>query len=66
MVPLNYKQATSFKDKNHWIEAMNVELQNLYDNKIMAFKKKKIPKEENPTTIKWVYPLKRDGKGKHN
>jgi len=45
-------------NKNHLIEAINVELHNLYDNKIMVFKKK-IPKGVNPTTTKWVSTLKR-------
>jgi len=50
-IPLNYKQAISCNNKNHWIEAMNVEQQNLYDNKILIFKKK-ILKGVNPTTTK--------------
>ena len=57
-IPLNYKQAISCNNKNHWIEAMNVEQQNLYDNKILIFKKK-ILKGVNPTTTKWVSTLKR-------
>jgi hypothetical protein len=32
---------------------MNAELQNLYDNKIMVYKRK-IPKGVNPTTTKWM------------
>ncbi|KAG4102656.1 hypothetical protein H8356DRAFT_1324587 [Neocallimastix lanati (nom. inval.)] len=39
--------------KNHWIEAMNAELQNLYHNKIMIFKKK-ISKGVIPITTKWA------------
>jgi len=39
-VSLKYKQTISCKNKNYWIEAMNIELQNLYDNKIMIFKGK--------------------------
>ena len=49
---INYKQVISWKDKNYWIEVINEELQNLYDIKIMNFKKK-IPNGVNPTTTKW-------------
>jgi len=41
---------------------MNPELKNLYDNKIMTFKKH-LPKGTNPTSTKWVYTIKRDGNG---
>ena len=41
---------------------MNEELKNLYDNKIMIFKKQ-LPKGTYPTSTKWIYTIKRDGNG---
>ena len=60
--PLTYRQAISRKDKDLWIEAMNSELQNFYDNNTMTFVKK-LPPGIKPTTTKWVYTIKKDGNG---
>jgi len=60
--PLTYKQAITCNDKDQWIKAMNAEINNFYDNKIMTFVKS-LPPGIKPTSTKWVYTIKKDGQG---
>jgi len=59
-IPVTYNQAVTCKFKNKWLEAINNELENLYDNKIMTYVKK-LPKNKKPIKTKWVFNIKRDG-----
>ena len=61
-IPKTYLQAIKSKYKNEWIKAMNDEIQNFYDNKVMTYVKH-LPRGIKPTSIKWVYTIKKDGNG---
>jgi len=47
----NYTETINFPNKSNWINAINDELNNLYNNKIMTFIKH-IPKNKNLITTK--------------
>ena len=57
--PHSYDEAISCKNKNHWINAIKDELNNLYSNKIMTFVSK-VPPGKNIISTKWVFATKRD------
>jgi len=55
----SYDEAISCKNKNHWINAIKDELNNLYSNKIMTFFPK-VPPGKNIISTKWVFATKKD------
>jgi len=57
--PNNYTEAINCPNKSNWINAIKDELNNLYNNKIMTFVKR-IPKNKNLITTKWVFATKKD------
>jgi len=54
-----YTEAINCSNKSNRINAINDELNNLYNNKIMTFVKH-IPKNKNLITTKWVFAIKKD------
>jgi len=54
-----YEEAINSEDKNNWIEAINDDLNNLYSNNVMTFIKK-VPKNKNIISTKWVLNTKCD------
>ena len=61
-IPLTYKQAISCKHSKYWISAMKSEIKNFYDNDVMTFLKH-LPRGAKPTSVKWVYSIKKDENG---
>ena len=61
-VPITYKQAINCNDKDQWINAMKLEIDNFYNNRIMVFVRK-LPHGITRATTKWVYTIKKDGLG---
>ena len=59
IIPFNYQQATTSKDKEKWQNAIDDELKNLYSNNIMQFVKE-VPKDRKIISTKWVFTIKRD------
>jgi len=56
-IPLNYYNVVNCKDHLEWENAINVELNNLYNNKIFSFVKF-VPKNKNLISTKWVFTNK--------
>ncbi len=58
-IPLNFNDALKSKNRDKWIEAIQNELENLYDNKIMTFVTH-LPFNKKAIRTKWVFSVKRD------
>jgi len=56
---MTYNEAITCKNKEYWKNAINNELNNLYDNKIMTYIKN-IPKGQNVISTRWVITTKTD------
>ena len=57
--PLTFYEAISGEHKDKWMEAINDELKNLYDNNIMTLVFE-LPSNKKPIRTKWVFTIKRD------
>jgi len=57
--PLTFNQAITSKYKDNWLEAINDELKNLYDNNIMSLVFE-LPYNKKPIRTKCVFTIKRD------
>ena len=57
--PLTFNQAITSTYKKKWLEAINDELKNLYDNNIMSLVFE-LPYNKKPIRTKWVFTIKRD------
>jgi len=57
--PNSYDVAISCNNKNHWISAIEFEVNNLYSNKVMAFVSK-VPPGKSIISTKWVFATKKD------
>ena len=58
-IPKKFNEAINSNEKKEWLTAIKNELDNLYANKIMTFTKR-IPKNTNIISSKWVFTVKRD------
>jgi len=58
-IQLTYNEAINCKNKEYWKNAINNELNNLYDNNIMTYVRN-IPKGQNIISTKWVFTTKTD------
>eukprot|EP00833_Pecoramyces_ruminatium_P004771 jgi/Orpsp1_1/1178803/evm.model.c7180000066800.1 len=57
--PLNFHDAITSIHKDKWLDAINNELGNLYENNIMTFVKE-LPLGKKAIKTKWVFTIKRD------
>ena len=57
--PLTYDEATSRHDAEHWIKAMEAELQSIEENKTWTLSRP--PRDRRVIGTKWVFKTKRDG-----
>ncbi len=60
-IPDNYQEALNSPFREKWIEAMNSEMESLYENK--TWESVERPKNDNVITGRWVYTLKLKGDG---
>lgn len=59
--PLTYEQAINDKNRNKWLEAMNVEMNALKKNSVWELVER--PKGKNIVKSKWVFKIKTDSSG---
>ena len=58
-IPNTFNDAINGPNSEHWKSAIQDELNNLYNNKIMSFVRH-VPKGTNIISTKWVFSIKRD------
>lgn len=59
--PENYQQAIKDLEANHWLEAMNTEMQSMHDNQVWELVD--LPPKGKTVGCKWVYKKKTDMDG---
>jgi hypothetical protein len=61
LMPQNYTQAVNRKDGNKWLDAVNVELNNLWDMGVWHFET--VPPGRKQTDAWWLFDIKRNQDG---
>ena len=59
--PTNYEEAMAGPDSNKWLEAMQSEIESMYENKVWTLTD--LPDDRRPIENKWIFKKKTDADG---